>query len=108
MKHKVFHYFISMKQNADHIRVHTQARQVRTNAMARKAGRNYPRHYSVHNKIFSKHSASLSIIFSFFPIQAAFTEYLIKPTLAIFFAFFNEELLDFNQFTDCHYTQNTH
>lgn len=37
-----------------------------------------------------------------------FTEYLIKPTLANFFAFFNEELLDFNQFTECHYTQNNH
>lgn len=58
---KIFHYFISMKQNADHI--HAQSRTYAQILWPSTAGGNYLRHYAFQNRIYSKPSACLSIVF---------------------------------------------
>jgi hypothetical protein len=85
-----------MKQNADHI--HTQARKYVQILWPEKLIAIIP-DTILSTTRYIQNILPLCPLLSFFLVQAAFTEYLIKSTVAIFFAFFNEEFLDLTNST---------
>ena len=48
------------------------------------------------------------ILFNFFSGSGSFHRVSYQTNNRYFLRVFNEELLDFNQFNECHYTQNNH